>query len=782
MTAQIYDDTTLARLAIDWMTHDVAGTTDTAHLEQILAATGRKRPQSRWVALLKEPPMRIQSLVAVGTPARRPLLLLAALALLILGVIAAAVIGTNLLKPPAALDEWPMYHGDATRSGIAVSGPVGNPSAAWTYHAAGQVNKGVSVVGDAAFFTSSDGIAHALALADGKEVWAFDMGVEGGGAGVVVAAGIVYAVDHNGIVHALDAGTGSARWTSIRQAASPTQPVVAGGRIYMGDLGGELVAINVADGSEAWRISTGGAAGNPAYDGSSVFVTSQTGGLNAYDPTSGALKWHTDLGGDQVGTPSVAAGLVFVGPAGDAPSGRLRAVDAATGLIRWTVNEPLLGPAIVDGVVYTTSSAGDVAALDPATGNQRWRVKLNGIVRGVAVAGGIVYAPADAEQRVYALDAATGGELWHFDVDSSNQCCIAVARGSAFVGTVAGTVYRIVGDGTKLTPHPIAAAPSAAPTPAATEPAASSGPAPAQFLRKTTGPQEGFIPPAGMAYDGDGRIWAVDPVASRFAIFDSNGTFLEYWGQRGTGDGQFILGRENGDGYGDIAFAPDGSFYVLDVGNRRVDRFDADRRFVLSWGGFGNEPGKFNDPVGIEVDGAGSVHVVDDIRGVLEKYGAKGNVVRTVDVFSNTHSGINAANCFTIDKDGNAYIGQLNPNQVAKFDPTGKLLQVFGADGPGSMPVEGPVQVLVDDSTGRLFVTIGPQRGSLPGVLVFEPDGTYVAGFGPRGDQPGQLEFPTGILLDGKGGLFVEDASGAVSGNFRVGSLQLWKLLPPLAP
>ncbi len=29
-----------------------------------------------------------------------------------------------------------------------------------------------------------------------------------------------------------------------------------------------------------------------------------------------------------------------------------------------------------------------------------------------------------------------------------------------------------------------------------------------------------------------------------------------------------------GDSYGDIAFAPDGSFYVLDVGNRRVQRFD----------------------------------------------------------------------------------------------------------------------------------------------------------------------------------------------------------------
>ena len=785
MSTQMYDDSKLARLAAAWMTDDVAGTASQAHLDQVLSATGQTRPAPRWLALLQEPPMRIQTdtrLVA-GLPARRPILILVAVGLLILGLIAAAIIGANLLKPPLAVDEWPMFHGDATRSGIAVTGPVGNPSAAWTYHAGGQVNKGVSIVGDAAFFTSSDGIAHAVALANGRKLWTFDMGIQGGGAGVAVADSVVYAVDHNGIVHALDAGTGSVRWTSTRQAASPTQPVVADGRLFMGDIGGELVAINVADGSEAWRISTGGATGNPAYDGKSVFVTSQTGGLNAYDPATGALKWHADLGGDQVGTPSVAAGLVFVGPPADAPAGHLRAVDAATGSIRWTLDEPLLGPAIVDGVAYATSSAGDVVALDPATGAQRWRVKVNGIVRGVGVAGGIVYAPADGEQRVYALDAATGGELWHFDVDASNQCCIAVARGSVFVGTITGTVYRIVGDGSNLTPHQIAAAPSAAPTSAATEPAASpGGVAAAEFVRKTSGPGEGFIPPAGMAYDPDGRIWAVDPVASRFAIFDADGRFIEYWGEPGTGDGQFILGRENGDGYGDIAFAPDGSFYVLDVGNRRVDRFDAKRKFVLSWGGFGTGPGQFNNPVGIEVDNDGFVYVVDDVRGVLEKYDSKGKVISTVDVFSNTHHGFNAANCFTMDKDGNAYIGQLNPNQVAKFDPTGKLLLVFGASGPGSMPVEGPVQVLVDDATGRLFVTVGPMRASQPGVLVFEPDGTYLTGFGPRGTGPGQLAFPTGMLLDGKGNLFVQDAAGAVSGNFSIGSLQLWKLLPPLTP
>ena len=40
-------------------------------VDQILSTTGRPQPQPRWLVLLKEPPMRLNSRVAVGSPTRR---------------------------------------------------------------------------------------------------------------------------------------------------------------------------------------------------------------------------------------------------------------------------------------------------------------------------------------------------------------------------------------------------------------------------------------------------------------------------------------------------------------------------------------------------------------------------------------------------------------------------------------------------------------------------------------------------------------------------------------
>ena len=105
--------------------------------------------------------------------------------------------------------------------------------------------------------------------------------------------------------------------------------------------------------------------------------------------------------------------------------------------------------------------------------------------------------------------------------------------------------------------------------------------------------------PWTLARAPDGRIWATEGLTDHFSIFTPAGSFVEAWGRSGKGDGQFDLTRANGDAYGNVAFGSDGSIYVLDVGNRRVQRFDADRKFLSAWGEFGTGPGRFIDPIGM---------------------------------------------------------------------------------------------------------------------------------------------------------------------------------------
>ncbi|HZC32088.1 MAG TPA: PQQ-binding-like beta-propeller repeat protein, partial [Candidatus Bathyarchaeia archaeon] len=673
--------TPLERTIASWMADEATGRTPVGLVDDILVLTSRERPRPRWFALLKEPPMRLHSRMAVGSPTRR-VTLAAALALLILAA-TAVVVGALVNRGPSLTsDDWPGFRGDSARNGSAIRGPVGRPVQEWRYQASGSVTYGIAIVGDTVFASSSDGLLHALNLADGTERWTFKA-TKAPLLGPTVVGGLAYVIDGTNRMNAVDAATGTLRWQSTSTLLGASEITVGDGRVYIGTADGFLVALDAASGREDWRVavSTAAPANSPAFADGLVFAASNGAGLTAFEAATGKTSWHVDTGADQVGTPVVSGGLVYIGASADATTGHLRAVDEKTGRLLWTVDDTLQAPAVVGTVAYTSGKSGRVAALDTATGATRWSFQVQGGTRAPAVAAGIVYIAAIDERRVYALDAATGGYLWRFDVDSSNQCCIAVAKGSVFVGTVQGSVYDIGGDGSQLAVGPAPTGPaSAAPTtatasatPAGSPTIAGGSPAPepAQLLWKATG-SDGAMIPNTIARDPAGRLWVGDPYGDRFAIFKPDGTFVEYWGTAGSAEGQLSLRRpSNGDGYGALAFAPDGSFYVLDVGNQRVQLFDAKRQFVRAWGKFGSGAGQFIDPVGIAVGSDGKVHVLDDVRGVVETYDAKGTVLGSFKAFANAANGLNTANSLAVDARGNFYISDILPEQVERFDPSG---------------------------------------------------------------------------------------------------------------
>jgi tripartite motif-containing protein 71 len=316
-----------------------------------------------------------------------------------------------------------------------------------------------------------------------------------------------------------------------------------------------------------------------------------------------------------------------------------------------------------------------------------------------------------------------------------------------------GPVASAARTAVSATPSAIPATPSA---PASDAPPIGSAPA-AEFVWKATSPKGDLIP-TGIVQDPKGRLWVSDPYHDRFAIFTANGAFVEFWGTPGDGNGQFRLTRRNGDGYGAIAFASDGSFFVLDVGNHRVQKFDAKRKFVKAWGSEGSGPTQYLDPVGIVVGPDGRVHVLDDQRGVVETYDANGKVLGTFDAFVGGVKNFDGANSLALDAHGDFYVSTISPNQVQRFDPSGKATMTYGSPGSGAGEFREQPQGMSIDAAGRLFVTQGAQRGDRPGVLVFGADGGYITGWGSLGSADSQLTFPVGILVGDAGDVYVSDA------------------------
>src|SRR5881394_1013308 len=75
--------------------------------------------------------------------------------------------------------------------------------------------------------------------------------------------------------------------------------------------------------------------------------------------------------------------------------------------------------------------------------------------------------------------------------------------------------------------------------------------------------------------------------------------FLLAWGSFGSGAGQFQFPHC-------IAVSPDGSVYVSDTFNDRVQRFHANGGYLGQWGSHGTGNGQFDGPAGIAMDASGN--------------------------------------------------------------------------------------------------------------------------------------------------------------------------------
>lgn len=106
------------------------------------------------------------------------------------------------------------------------------------------------------------------------------------------------------------------------------------------------------------------------------------------------------------------------------------------------------------------------------------------------------------------------------------------------------------------------------------------------------------------------------------ARFSSDGAALAAWGGSGSGPGQFS--RPESVAYGN------GSVYVVDNGNHRIQRFSPDGAFLGQWGGLGSEPAQFVNPLAVAVDPGGDVFVADSGNDRVQQFTADGALVDVI--------------------------------------------------------------------------------------------------------------------------------------------------------
>jgi outer membrane protein assembly factor BamB len=266
----------------------------------------------------------------------------------------------------------------------------------------------------------------------------------------IIADGLALVGASDGLVHAVDMGSGAERWAFQTGGTVQTSPAAADGRVFaIGEDGttgrSTLFAIDAASGKEIWSFAPPTAAlhvSAPTVAGGRVFEAFGDGMVRAFDARRGTVLWSTRIRGlfSPLNALAYTDGSLLVLDA----TGALYDFDATTGDRRWDFQfRPTClrgAPLVAGGSVYVGLDDGTVAAVQLGSGRQVWSTALpGGSVGGLAAGGGMLIAPYAGE----------GGGLIGFqhsdraleDIESPTVLHLGVALGNygiAFLVTLGG--------------------------------------------------------------------------------------------------------------------------------------------------------------------------------------------------------------------------------------------------------------------------------------------------------------------------------------------------------
>ena len=279
----------------------------------------------------------------------------------------------------------------------------------------------------------------------------------------------------------------------------------------------------------------------------------------------------------------------------------------------------------------------------------------------------------------------------------------------------------------------------------------------------------------------------------------------------GSASGQFQNPR-------DIAIASDGSYYVADTNNHRIQHLSPEGDVLHVWGSFadsskGNAPGgTFYEPWGVGISPTtGNVYVTDTWNHRIQVFTADGEFIKQWGYFGQAETPLSlwGPRDIAFDNLGNVYVTDTGNKRIVIYDPEGNFLNQFGTVGFEPLQFDEPVGIAVD-ATGLIYVAdtwnqrvqvIQPGTGGqfsvvrtwdivawygqsldnkpalavdkVGNVYVSDPEGNRILKFNNQGEflyfwgdygvSFDQFNLPVGLATDASNGLWVAD-----SGNHRI--------------
>jgi outer membrane protein assembly factor BamB len=289
------------------------------------------------------------------------------------------------------------------------------------------------IYGNLIYQLDDNAVLSAIDKRNGHAVWTRSLGQLSASTPAVTANTVyvtILASGHPrkpGRIVALNSANGSIRWFRSLPSPSESSPLIDHGRLFFGSQGGIVYALDASTGRVSWTYHAPGAVkASPTLSGGVLYFGDYSGHLQAISEQTGQRLWISGSEGALLGsgtfysTAAVVYGRVFLGNT----DGRVYAYDASSGRLDWAVqtgayvyaspavsNTPGLGP-----TVYVGSYDGVFYALNARSGQISWRFNAHGRISGSAtVIGRTVYFADLAHHRTYGLGISTGRVLFEKD-------------------------------------------------------------------------------------------------------------------------------------------------------------------------------------------------------------------------------------------------------------------------------------------------------------------------------------------------------------------------------
>ena len=318
--------------------------------------------------------------------------------------------------------------------------------------------------------------------------------------------------------------------------------------------------------------------------------------------------------------------------------------------------------------------------------------------------------------------------------------------------------------------------------------------------------------PTGVAFDGGRNMFIADYRNNVIRRVDSATGLITTIAGNGTagysGDGGPAINAQlNGPTH--VVFDRTTNLYITDANNNRIRKVDVGTGVITTvagtgTAGFAGDGGpatnaELNFPDGVALDAAQNVFIGDAGNNRIRKLEVATGIITTVagdgvagyagDGGLATNAELNFPSRPALDSQGNIYIADYQNNRVRRVDASTNIIMTiagtgiagFSGDGgaAASAQLSGPISVALDAS-GNLYIgDINNERirvvnttmdpASLLGITLQPGEietaaGNGLAGYSGDGSlaTSAQVNFPTGLLIDIQGNLYLADANNNV--------------------